>query len=340
MFYDAICIDTANYINTGTIRVRVFALVNYPRTKENGETTGLDDLSKVPEIIKLGENEEGKTLDANAMVFAPFGGGRNYGMFYLPQVNSKGLITFIDGDIQKPLWVGSYFEGKHKVGDYDSIDYINSPSDDVENDGVDKDAYANGSKNFTNTTSPSVSNITDSLVIRTKHTTMSKSDGDKMDFQKQPTKNLIVINNTSITIRHYTAWDNGKAKKYQEIKLNDINLQTTISSVDGDKVSTIALTPELIEIKVDDGKASPVANIKIKAGEVNFIDDGDNLVTYADLKTIIDKLEAHKHVRFPGGGADGLTGEPVIGQGTPLSSDITGPKRDMKAALLKAHQGS
>jgi hypothetical protein len=339
MFYRAICIDNSMFLTKGTIRVRIFSRVNYPLLKPDGSSTGLDDLSKDPSIIALAERSETDYLDTDAQVFTPFGGGRNFGMLYLPQVNTIGLVTFIDGDDYKPLWVGSYFWADHDPADYDKIRHVNAPSDDRMADGVNKDAFADGTTNFIGL-KDAAGDATDSLVIRTKHTTMDKSDGTKMDFEQQNTENLIIINKEEVTVRHYTKWDNGAPKQYQDISIDSKDeASIIIQFVDEDdgKYNKITMTKDDIVLESDDG-SDPIASISVKGGTgVTFIDDSDNLVTYADLKTIIEKLEAHSHIRFPGGGSDGLTSGPIVDGGTPLKSAITSPKKDMKATKLFAH---
>jgi hypothetical protein len=335
MFYHAICIDNSKFLEKGTIRVRVFAHFNYPRTKGDETEIYIDDLSKNPDLIALAERSESDYDDLDAQVFTPLGGGRNFGMLYLPQVNAKGLVTYIDENHLMPLWVGSYFEARHNLTDYDKIEYVNAPSDVKSEDGTNKDAFADGVTNFQG-------DVTDTLVIRTKHTVMNKSDGAKMDFEQQDTENLILINKNEATIRHYSKWDNGTPKQYQDISIETFEngepkIIIKFKDEDDNKSNIIYLTKDDILLESDDG-SSPISTINIKGGDgITFIDDTDNLVTYKDLKEIVDKIEAHKHVRFPATGSDGLTGEPVLGQGTPFKSEIITPKRDMCAILLKAH---
>jgi hypothetical protein len=321
----------------------MFAYFNYPKFDAEGNETGIDDISAHPEFISMGERDalsgslsSTNHLDLEALVFTPFGGGRNFGLLYLPQVNTKGVVTFLDADHHKPMWIGSYFEAKHNRTDYDTIEYINAPGDNKLKDGKDMDAYAGGGTNFNG-------DITDSLVLRTKHTIMDRSDGTKMDFQAETsnTENLIIINQDEVSIRHFSKWNGEDAKFYQDINIKtntgeDATITLTAVDVDGGKITSATLASDNILLTADDG-SDPKITLKLAAPHgITFIDDSDNLVTYKDLKIIVEKIEVHKHVRFPSGGSDGMTGEPVIGQGTPFKADITSPKKDMKADLLFA----
>jgi hypothetical protein len=333
--YDAIVIDNTNFLSNGTIRVRIFAHFNYPRTKADGTETNIDDLSTDVNLITIAERTTTDYLDYDALVFTPFGGGRNFGLMYLPQVNTKGVVAFLDADHHKPIWLGNYFEAKHDVNDYKTIKYVNAPSDDLLKDGENKDMSADQNINFDGVT-------TDELVFRQKHTTFNRNSLDDMNFQKQDTENLILMDKNKITIRHFSGWDNGDAKFYQDITIGngdgkDATITMTAVDVDNSKTTSVEMSSEEITVTADDGN-SPTIKMSLKGKDgITFIDDNDNLVTYKDLKTIVDKIEKHKHVRFPSSGSDGMTGEPVTGQGTPLSSDIATPKRDMQAKLLKAH---
>ena len=105
--YTAVCVDNSKFFETGRIFVRMFDLSGIPLFNSDGTPTGYDDLKNDAKLRNTGTE---LTQDFEALVYAPLGGGRNYGMFMLPQINSKGLVMFLDGDESKPIWMGSFFD--------------------------------------------------------------------------------------------------------------------------------------------------------------------------------------------------------------------------------------
>jgi len=303
MLYSAMCIDNSMYATTGYIRVRVFAYFHWPRTN----LKEINDLSHPPEgvsdLAALGGTLE-HNEDFKAMVYAPFGGGRNFGAFKLPQVNEKGIVAFLDGDVHKPLWLGSYFTPIRD--DTYVLQTVNAPGDDLEADGADKDFFAGGAQVATE-------DPTDTMVVRTKHTKLD-SDLTKMDFEEQDTENVIIMNKNKVVIRHYSTWEGHEAKNYQEILIDDAtkSITATVRNVTDDKTTYVKLQEDKVILNAFDSQGSPetTTNVEITAAGVKFINSGDFLVTYNDLRTIINKIETHKHTRFPAGGTDGTTGHP------------------------------
>lgn len=92
--YRAIVTDTSCFKSTGKIKTRISIFNNYYIDYDL-----LEDYD--PEKYK---NSISK--DTDTLIMMPFGGGDNYGMFKLPEVNSVGVVTFIDGNKNMPLWLG------------------------------------------------------------------------------------------------------------------------------------------------------------------------------------------------------------------------------------------
>lgn len=232
MIYDAIVLDNTTYLTTGTIKVRVFAFYLGPRFSydASGKKTPLPeigDLSKGPYLIDEGkwkdtEGNVGSGLeqphqDFDAWIFTAMGGGQNYGMFHLPQVNEKGVVSFLDGDIHKPIWMGSYFEPLLDLTKYpkEEIEEINIPSDNILDDSG--SGFVKGNK-------ASATSDPNAIVIRTKHTTLkpqgSDYDSSKLDWKQQPTENLIVISNDAIRLRKFEeSGKDGKISGYSDVSV-------------------------------------------------------------------------------------------------------------------------
>ena len=221
MIYPALVIDNATFYTTGTIRVRI---QNY------FYGTMIWDLSQNTSAVTDGYNATTKThQDFDAYVFSPIGGGKNYGIFYLPEPNTKGFVAFTGNAVERGnscFWMGSVFEptmsGK-------TLDSINIPSDQISANGANSDGFVNGSKN---------SDIYDgALVIRLKSTAIknltaqTNPDADALNWEKNNTENLIVINKDKILIHHASTYDNSqKELTFQEINLSPDTTTITLSS--------------------------------------------------------------------------------------------------------------
>jgi len=95
--YKAIVTDNSSFYNTGKIRVRIQKFYNQELSWDMSVSYNQNDFNK--DLLN----------DVDALVHTPIGGGNNYGLFALPQINSVGLVQFLSGDINIPIWMGSFF---------------------------------------------------------------------------------------------------------------------------------------------------------------------------------------------------------------------------------------
>lgn len=58
---------------------------------------------RVPSV--LGDEETDWALPC-----LPFGGGKDYGLFLVPEVGAQVWMEFEEGDLQRPLWVGTFWQ--------------------------------------------------------------------------------------------------------------------------------------------------------------------------------------------------------------------------------------
>ncbi|HWN66249.1 MAG TPA: phage baseplate assembly protein V, partial [Haliangium sp.] len=65
--------------------------------------------ARVPEI--LGLEESGWALPA-----PPFGGGKNYGILFMPRVGDTVWIEFAAGDLGRPIWSGGFWGAPETTG--------------------------------------------------------------------------------------------------------------------------------------------------------------------------------------------------------------------------------
>lgn len=188
MVYSAQVLDNSSFLKTGKLRVRISKYY----------MDSMPDLSKKPEKIKEGlyytNGINGKELchkDSDVRVFSLIGGGNDYGMFFIPQVNSKGYVLMIGDAFESStdfMWLGSTF-------DINTQGTINFPSDSMENE----NGVEYGTKN--------ISVLDGALVIKLRSTTLAdcthpEKSKDDLDWKKSPIENLIVINKEKILINH------------------------------------------------------------------------------------------------------------------------------------------
>ena len=90
--------------------------------KYEGQVTDVDDpleigrlRAKVPEVF-------GQTVETGwALPCAPFGGGKDRGMLFLPDVGDTVWIEFAAGDISRPIWAGTFWGAPESAGQQDDL---------------------------------------------------------------------------------------------------------------------------------------------------------------------------------------------------------------------------
>lgn len=71
--------------------------------------------AKVPAVL-------GEQLDSGwALPCAPFGGGKERGMLFLPQTGDTVWIEFAAGDVSRPIWVGTFWGAPDSTGGADDL---------------------------------------------------------------------------------------------------------------------------------------------------------------------------------------------------------------------------
>lgn len=296
MIYSAIVLSNTSYFTTGTIRVRVFSYYISPRFTAKNEPISIDDLSTKPEMIdegkwkdpETGETKEGPNYpnqDFNAWVFSTMGGGKNYGLFHLPQVNERGIVAFLDGDIHKPIWLGSYFEPVIDPTNYQNqiIKEINVPNDNPSAEGnvtsaFDKDQNTKG-----------LSGDPNSIVLRTKHTELvpqgNTYKSDKIDWSKRDSENLVVLGNDIARLRHFSDIENNTTiNKYQEIIIarnpgdSKEFIQLDVNNIKDNKRGLVTLTENGFTIVLHGSSGDLIWTVSSGDTGIHFIDQFGNRI--------------------------------------------------------------
>lgn len=185
MVYRAQVIDNSQFLTTGKIRVRI-AKHYYGR---------MSDLSEFPERIKEGlyfdSFNELKHMDSDVHIYSPIGGGNDYGMFFMPQVNSYGIVLML-GDASDSsnefIWLGSIFE-------MDENKTVKIPSDTMNTiNGLEQGSFINELLNG-------------AMILKLRSTyledqTTPEKSKATLDWKQAPVENLVVLNKNRILIEH------------------------------------------------------------------------------------------------------------------------------------------
>ena len=279
MIYEALVIDNADFVEKGTIRVRIKSYTLSPKMTQ--------DLSIDPiKSIETNGKQEWKErngekvftyVDTDVRVSSPFGGGYDYGFFYLPQPNSWGLVTSVGNDFEVSsrdnfIWIGSIYSRDIVTK---SID-IPSSSLDTKFNGVDGDGTSAIAR---------LDNINSALVIKTKTTSISGGAQDidqeksqtTLNWKKRPTENLIIIDKDKIQITHNILNDDEESVAVETFNIDSDGFLLNYRNRETDENSKISLDNngnfEII-------KESEDANISLAGNSsgvsVDYADDKDN----------------------------------------------------------------
>lgn len=71
--------------------------------------------AQVPAV--LGED----TLSGWALPCAPFGGGKDRGLLFLPEIGDTVWIEFAAGDVSRPIWSGAFWGAPESAGGQDDL---------------------------------------------------------------------------------------------------------------------------------------------------------------------------------------------------------------------------
>lgn len=205
--YKGIVTDTSEFYQTGKIRVRT-SLINSQYFEE--------DLS----ITYKADNFNTKVeKDLYCFIHVPFGGGMNNGMFRLPPINSVGVVQFLDGNINTPIWLGGIIlpevSSSLKVVDINGVN-LNENSEESPIS-LNEDGFLQ--KNFE-------TDDENSFVFRLKNTSLEDAP-TSLSWRNNNTENILIFNKNKILIKHY-----GDQNSFQEITMisdKENNLEPSIS---------------------------------------------------------------------------------------------------------------
>ena len=212
MIYEARVIDNSEFYTTGKIWVRIkektFIKANYA------------DLSKKPELIedfvsKETDDSGNETLvhqDFPCYLYSPMGGGFDFGIFNLPQVNSTGIVAEV-GETYVPnkkvyVWLGTVFKPT-------ALKTLTIPNPTL----TDSNGIVQGESQMGDLDG-------NAIVIKTRSTNLEDptdvaDNADELDFEQRPVENLIVLDKNKIVVSHNIIDDDNNILGNEQITLNN-----------------------------------------------------------------------------------------------------------------------
>ena len=253
-FFKAIVTDTKCFQETGKIKTRISLFNNYFTKKNLLDGYNMDAFKKNLESDKL------------TYIMMPFGGGNNYGMFKLPPVNSVGLVTFIDGNVNMPVWVGGL--ASMYYSNNTGLIQMDFPNDNLESE--------ESMMTYNPDTQETAFNIEDinSFIIRTKTNELENLDEPEEMNWNGYTENGLVFSKERMEIIHNNGSgitetikfsgkdeeDNSIFLSYDDASNEEARTQKSITidkdkfvinSTDADKNVSISMNDTNIKMKVE-----------------------------------------------------------------------------------------
>ena len=185
-FYKAIVTDVSSFPKTGKIKTRIAAF------RGNSVPSSLTTESYRAEDFKASTDK-----DIYTSILVPFGGGLNTGAFKLPEVNSLGVVTFINNNPNMPIWIGGISAYYMNEGSLISVDY---PSDKLDNNRgmlYKEEGEADLTPNYEDE---------NSFVLKTKTNVLPDfTKPETMDWSKNPVENAVILNAAKAQVYHRIA---------------------------------------------------------------------------------------------------------------------------------------
>lgn len=222
--YEAICLSNSVFEKTGKIKVKLrkFSL----DWKSDDLIDNYSPLEFVDELLN----------GFDCLVKTPIGGGDDFGFMAVPQPNTVGLVQFLNGNWERPIWVGSYH--KPYYDENRKVEKVLSPTGDPESDGrnaiPDNNEYGK-----------------ESIILKTKHTS-SPTDGttENIDWMKQNCENVFVSHRDGFKSVHVK-----KNKKKETILIQEIEVRSLdFFNDDGEYVSSKPIIKITIDDKINEKK--------------------------------------------------------------------------------------
>lgn len=90
--------------------------------KYEATVTDVDDPLEIGRVRAIVPEVLGRDVESGwALPCAPFGGGKDRGVLFLPEVGDTVWMEFAAGDIERPIWSGAFWGAPESVGQQDDL---------------------------------------------------------------------------------------------------------------------------------------------------------------------------------------------------------------------------
>lgn len=266
MVFEALVVETDTFFEKGTIVVRIpsfyFRKMNW-------------DLSEdYPDFLNDGLINDKRTYDFEAYVYSPYGGGSNFGTFFLPQVNQRGIVMAMDKHLKQLVWLGSFFMPTRD--DNWNVKHVNFPTDDMNKEGEEGYGVLNGEQNMLAEDLEEAKSK--NFVARFKTTDKNSAEG--LNWEERPTSNIISIGDNSFFVTHFSkdeGWEDKDPKKWTTFSMEKDEEGKDLTELK--RVDVYSEIEQKIALSTIDDKESIIAQVKEKDtyGKVVLTKDGINI---------------------------------------------------------------
>jgi hypothetical protein len=166
---------------------------------------------------------------AKCYITSPFGGGKGYGMFHLPQVNSCGIVEQLEGRLDAYVWLGTLYKN------------IGGSIDLPEENGIENsDILENTDK---------IMNLENALVITTKRTILENpldahNENNKIDWFTRPVENVFVLDNEKVYIAHNILDSNEQSIGTLQLRMDNNGISMDYTKDEQSGSVTVVIDPE------------------------------------------------------------------------------------------------
>lgn len=253
--FDAIVVDNSSFFKTGKIKVRVSNFSN----------------ERIAYINKDYSLDKETSFDLNAYIFSPLGMGNNHGMAMRPKINSLGVVQFLNGDFEKPIWMGGVVSAIRD--EKTSFRHLNFPNDNKDKEGFGGLGVLNRESNVDDE---------DAFVLRLKTKKPNGTSKDDLDWDKTPSDSILVIDKNKIMLSRMGEWKetngNFSLNKYYEIQLRDDGIQIEAMDKENSKKikrSLVLLSTLGINIRNQDEETKDMTEISIRKNSLELYSERD-----------------------------------------------------------------
>lgn len=200
MIYRCLVIDNSNFYETGKIRVRIEDKSIFINSMKDLAINPKETVQQLAgeHMLNSGTKKTLKYTDTDAYVSTNIGGGYDYGVFYLPQPNTWGLVSVVGANYDPEyVWLGSIIMPNESSS---AENFLDIPSDKISDENK-NGCNDRGTSNIDNPYSSFVFKQKETHIVRDNNIVTDESK-ETLDWKNRPLFNMVVLNKDKIRVYH------------------------------------------------------------------------------------------------------------------------------------------